>query len=242
MKLRKRLDLPMENKIKELRYAIVQSVPVMLGYLFLGFAFGLMLNDAGYGFWWAFFISLFVYAGSVQLVLVTLFTAGASLWYTLIMTLFVNGRHMFYGLSFVEKFKKMGVTYPYMIFSLTDETFSLLCDLKVPVGMREERVSVYISLLDHCYWLLGSCVGAVAGSVLPINTTGIDFSMTALFTVIVVNQWMDTKEHKPAIIGGVVGVLCLILLGEGAFLLPALTIAAIILLGVKKKCYIPSES
>ena len=127
----------MENRIKELRYAIVQSVPVMLGYLFLGFAFGLMLNDAGYGFWWAFFISLFVYAGSMQFVLVTLFTAGASLWYTLIMTLFVNGRHMFYGLSFVEKFKKMGVTYPYMIFSLTDETFSLLCDLKVPEGMRE---------------------------------------------------------------------------------------------------------
>lgn len=95
MKLRKRLDLPMENRIKELRYAIVQSVPVMLGYLFLGFAFGLMLNDAGYGFWWAFFISLFVYAGSMQFVLVTLFTAGASLWYTLIMTLFVNGRHMF---------------------------------------------------------------------------------------------------------------------------------------------------
>ena len=227
MKLRKRLDLPMENKIKELRYAIVQSVPVMLGYLFLGFAFGLMLNDAGYGFWWAFFISLFVYAGSMQFVLVTLLTAGASLWY---------------GLSFVEKFKKMGVTYPYMIFSLTDETFSLLCNLKVPEGMREERVSFYISLLDHCYWLLGSCVGAVAGSVLPINTTGIDFSMTALFTVIVVNQWMDTKEHKPAIIGGAVGVLCLILLGADAFLLPALTITAIILLGVKKKCYIPSES
>ena len=210
----------MENKIKELRYAIVQSVPVMLGYLFLGFAFGLMLNDAGYGFWWAFFISLFVYAGSMQFVLVTLLTAGASLWYTLIMTLFVNGRHMFYGLSFVEKFKRMGATYPYMIFS----------------------VSFYISLLDQCYWILGSCVGALAGSVLPINTTGIDFSMTALFTVIVVNQWMNTKEHKPAIIGGVVGVLCLILLGAGAFLLPALTITAIILLGVKKKCYIPSES
>lgn len=143
---------------------------------------------------------------------------------------------------FCREIQKMGVTYPYMIFSLTDETFSLLCDLKVPVGMREERVSFYISLLDHCYWLLGSCVGAVAGSVLPINTTGIDFSMTALFTVIVVNQWMDTKEHKPAIIGGAVGVLCLILLGADAFLLPALTITAIILLGVKKKCYIPSES
>ena len=151
--MRKRLDLPMENKIKELCYAIVQSVPVMLGYLFLGFAFGLMLNDAGYGFWWAFFTSLFVYAGSMQFVLVTLLTAGASLWYTLIMTLFVNGRHMFYGLSFVEKFKKVGATYPYMIFSLTDETFSLLCDLKVREGMREERVSFYISLLDHCYFI-----------------------------------------------------------------------------------------
>lgn len=227
--------------MKELRYAIVQSIPVMLGYLFLGFAFGLMLNDAGYGFWWAFFISLFVYAGSMQFVLVTLLTAGASLWYTLIMTLFVNGRHIFYGLSFVENFKKTGITYPYMIFSLTDETFSLLCDLKVPEGMREERVSFYISLLDHCYWILGSCVGELAGRVLPIDTTGIDFSMTALFTVIVVNQWMDTKEHKPAVIGGVVGVLCLLVLGADTFLLPALTIAAIILLGVKKKCYIPSN-
>ena len=199
MKLRKRLDLPMENKIKELRYAIVQSVPVMLGYLFLGFAFGLMLNDAGYGFWWAFFISLFIYAGSMQFVLVTLFTAGASLWYTLIMTLFVNGRHMFYGLSFVEKFKKMGVTYPYMIFSLTDETFSLLCDLKVPEGMREERVSFYISLLDHCYWLLGSCVGAVAGSVLPINTpNGFDLHGKGLEPDVVVE--MDGELQKKAVV------------------------------------------
>lgn len=232
----------MENKRKELRYAIVQSIPVMLGYLFLGFAFGLMLNDAGYGFWWAFFISVFVYAGSMQFVLVTLLTAGAGLWYTLIMTLFVNGRHMFYGLSFVEKFKKMGAIYPYMVFSLTDETFSLLCDLKVPEGMSAERVNFDISLLDHIYWIVGSCVGALAGKVLPFNTTGINFAMTALFTVIVVNQWMEAKEHTPAVVGGVVGILCLVILGADAFLLPALTITAIILLGVKKKCYIPSES
>lgn len=228
----------MKNNIKELQYAFVQSIPVMLGYLFLGFAFGLMLNDAGYNFWWAFFMSLFVYAGSMQFVLVTLLTAGASLWYTLVMTLFVNGRHMFYGLSFVEKFKKMGVTYPYMIFSLTDETFSLLCDLKVPQEMREEKISFYISLLDHFYWILGSVVGALAGSVLPFNSTGIDFAMTALFTVIVVNQWMETREHKPAIIGGIAGILCLILLGADTFLLPALTITAVTLLGVKKKCHI----
>lgn len=149
---------------------------------------------------------------------------------------------MFYGLSFVEKFKKMGAIYPYMVFSLTDETFSLVCDLKVPEEMSEERVSFYISLLDHIYWIVGSCVGALAGKVLPFDTTGIDFAMTALFTVIVVNQWMEAKEHTPAVVGGVVGILCLVILGADAFLLPALTITAIILLGVKKKCYIPSES
>lgn len=230
--------MKMDKKIKELRYAVVQSIPVMLGYLFLGFAFGLMLNDAGYNFWWAFFMSLFVYAGSMQFVLVTLLTAGASLWYTLIMTLFVNGRHMFYGLSFVEKFRKMGATYPYMVFSLTDETFSLLCDLKVPQEMSEERVSFYISLLDQCYWILGSVAGALAGNILPFDTTGIDFAMTALFTVIVVNQWRESREHKPALIGGAVGILCLVILGADTFLLPALAITAIILLGVKKKCFI----
>ena len=228
----------MEKKAKELRYAFVQSIPVMLGYLFLGFAFGLMLNDAGYGFWWAFFLSLFVYAGSMQFVLVTLLTAGASLWYTMLMTLFVNGRHMFYGLSFVEKFKKMGAAYPYMVFSLTDETFSLLCDLKVPEGMREDRICFYLSLLDQIYWIVGSCVGALAGSVLPFDTTGIDFAMTALFTVIVVNQWMETEEHKPPIICAIVGILCLVILGPDTFLLPALSITAILLLGVRKKCHI----
>lgn len=98
----------------------------------------------------------------MQFVLVTLLTAGASLWYTLIMTLFVNGRSHILRTFFCRKFQKMGITYPYMIFSLTDETFSLLCDLKVPEGMREERVSFYISLLGHCYWILGSCVGALA--------------------------------------------------------------------------------
>ena len=214
----------------------------MFGYIFLGCGFGILIENSGYGLIWSLMASIFIYSGTAQFMLVSFLTAPVPLYSVILLTLFMSARHMFYGLSFVENFKKMGITYPYMIFSLTDETFSLLCDLKVPEGMREERVSFYISLLDHCYWILGSCVGALAGSVLPIDTTGIDFSMTALFTVIVVNQWMDTKEHKPAVIGGVVGVLCLLILGADTFLLPALTITAIILLGVKKKCYIPSQS
>ena len=221
-------------KSKELKYAFIQSVPVMLGYLFLGLAFGLMLQNAGYNFIWAFFCSLLIYAGSMQFVLVTLLTGGVSFVYAAVMTLFINGRHIFYGLSFIEKFKKMGKAYPYMIFSLTDETYSVLCGLKVTNNMDEKKVSFYISLLDHIYWITGSVLGALVGEMLKMDTTGIDFSMTALFVVIVINQWRDSKEHKPVLIGAAIGIVCLLILGPDKFLLPALAITALILLGGRK--------
>lgn len=221
------------NIVSEIRFAFTQTIPVMLGYLFLGLAFGLMLHDGGYSFWWAFFSSVFIYAGSMQFVLVTLLTGGASLIYSAVMTLFVNGRHIFYGLSFIEKFRKMGIFYPYMIFSLTDETYSVLCGLKLPGGLSEKRVSCLIALMDHAYWIIGSVLGAVIGELFTFNTMGVDFSMTALFVVIVLNQWMEVKEHKPAIIGGIVGFLCLLLLGADRFLLPALSITALILLLIR---------
>lgn len=221
--------------LEELRFAFTQSVPVMLGYIFLGIAFGLMLQDAGYSYWWAFFSSVFIYAGSMQFVLVTLLTGGVSLFYAAVMTLFINGRHLFYGLSFIEKFRNMGKFYPYMIFSLTDETYSVLCGLKVPEGMSEKRVSFLIALFDHCYWITGSVLGGIIGQLITFDTTGIDFSMTALFVVIVLNQWLDSKEHRPAIIGAVVGIACLLLFGPDKFLLPALTLISLILIGVRNK-------
>lgn len=221
-------------KRKEIRFAFSQTIPVLLGYLFLGIAYGLMLQNAGYGWVWAFMTSLFIYAGSMEFVLVTLLSGGASLMYSAVMTLFINGRHIFYGLSFIEKFRNMGRTYPYMVFSLTDETYSVLCGLKVPEGMQEGRVSFLIALFDHFYWILGSVLGAILGELLTFDTTGIDFSMTALFVVIVLNQWMDSKNHKPAVTGAAVGGICLVLLGADHFLLPALTITAAILIGGKK--------
>lgn len=220
---------------QEFRFSFTRTIPVMLGYLFLGIAFGLMLQDAGYGFWWAFFSSLCIYAGSMQFVLVTFLTGGVNLFYAAVMTLFINGRHLFYGLSFIEKFQGMGRYYPYMIFSLTDETYSVLCDIKVPDGLSEKRISFLISLLDHCYWIAGAVMGAVIGQLITLDTTGIDFSMTALFVVIVVNQWMDSKEHRPALLGLLVGIASLLLLGPDKFLLPALSFVSIILLGVRKK-------
>lgn len=144
-------------------FAWIQTIPVMLGYIFLGIAFGLLIQNAGYNALWAFLISVVVYAGSMQFVLVTLLTSGAGLLSAALMTLFINGRHIFYGLSFVEKYKKMGKTYPYLVFSLTDETYSVLCGTKTPEGMEEKKVYFWISFLDQCYWVAGSVIGALAG-------------------------------------------------------------------------------
>lgn len=224
-----------EDRKGYIGFAFRQSVPVMLGYIFLGIAFGLLLQDAGYSFWWALLTSVVIYAGSMQFVLVSLLAGGAGLVYTAVMTFFINGRHIFYGLSFVEKYKKMGKAYPYMVFSLTDETYSVLCGTKVPEGMDEDKVFFWISLLDQSYWVLGSVLGALAGSSIPFDSTGIDFSMTALFIVIVVEQWQGQKSHFAAILGMVCGILWLLILGPDRFILPALCSCVIILLAVRGK-------
>ena len=223
-----------QRKGEYIGFAFKQSIPVMLGYVFLGIAFGLLLQNAGYHFLWAFLASVVVYAGSMQFVLVSLLTAGAGLLYTAVMTLFINGRHIFYGLSFVEKYKKMGKTYPYMVFSLTDETFSVLCGTKIPESMEESKVFFWVSFLDQCYWVLGSVIGALAGSYITFDSTGIDFSMTALFVVIVVEQWQEQKSHFPAILGAVSGIAWLIVLGPDSFILPALCTCMAVLLLARK--------
>ena len=214
---------------KEITYAFKQTIPVLLGYLFLGIAYGLLLEKAGFGPIWAFATSLIIYAGSMQFILVAFLTEGVSLLHAAITTLFVNGRHIFYGLSFIQPFKKMGKKYPYMVFSLTDETYSVLCSLKVPKGIQENKVSFLISLFDHGYWVIGSTLGGIIGEFISFDTTGIDFSMTALFVVIVVNQWTEQKEHRPAIIGLLAALGCLFLLGADNFLLPAFCVAAVTL-------------
>lgn len=222
-----------QHKRNYIGYAFRQSVPVMLGYIFLGIAFGLLLQDAGYSFWWAFLCSAVIYAGSMQFVLVSLLTGGAGLLHAAVMTLFINGRHIFYGLTFVERYRKMGKACPYMIFSLTDETYSVLCGTKVPEGMDEDKVFFWISLLDQCYWVLGSVLGALAGSQITFDSTGIDFSMTALFIVIVVEQWQEQKSHFAALTGAICGIVWLLITGPDRFILPALCSCVVILLAVR---------
>lgn len=216
---------------EEWKFAALKTLPVFCGYLFLGIAFGILLENIGFSAIWAFFSSLFIYGGSIQFVMVDFLKGGTSLFTIAVMSLLINSRHIFYGLSFIEKFKSMGKAYPYMIFSLTDETYSLLCSTKVPAGLREERVLFFMAVLDHSYWIFGSVLGALLGQMLPFDSTGIDFAMTALFVVIFIEQWLEAKNHFPALLGFASAAVCLALLGPDSFILPSLilTVAVLIL-------------
>lgn len=217
------------------RYAFLQTIPVLCGYLFLGMAFGVLLQHEGYGVFWAFCISTIVYAGSIQFVMVSFLSMGTNLLTVALMTLSINSRHMFYGISFVEAFQKMGKKGLYMIASLTDETYSILCSTDVPKTMSKETVHFYIALLNHSYWIVGSVLGAWLGKNIPFDVTGIDFAMTALFVVIFIEQWLNSKSHMPALVGVSCAMITLVLFGKEKFMLPALVLVVCILMGVRKK-------
>jgi len=213
------------------RAAFPATVPVLMGYLAIGMAFGLMLQGIGYNFIWAFFMSLTIYAGSGQYLGVELLSTGAALVNVAVMTFILNFRHLVYGLSMLEKFKGMGFKKFYMIFSLTDETYALLASARLPGGVDPHAYYFAIALLDHCYWIVGSVIGSVAGALLHFNTEGVEFAMTALFLVIAVNQWQTYKEHLPALLGLGVTLVSLLLLGPDVMLIPALcAIVALLLL------------
>lgn len=200
---------------KTLAAAFPLTIPVLMGYLAIGIAFGLMLQSAGWGVGWAVLMSLTIYAGSGQYLGVSLLAAGAALPQVAFLTLMVNFRHLVYGLSMLEKFRGMGWRKLYMMFSLTDETYALLASAQAPVGVNPKNFYFAIALLDHSYWILGSVIGAVAGALIPIDTTGIDFAMTALFIVIAVEQWQTYRQHLPALLGA--GATLLFLVGLGQF-------------------------
>ena len=203
------------------RYAWKQSIPVMAGYIVLGMGFGMLLGAKGYGVFWAIAMSVFIYAGSMQYVAIDLITGGASLISAALMTLMVNARHLFYGICMVERYKDTKPYKPYLIFALTDETYSLVCSGDVPEGMEEKKYFFLVSLLDQIYW--------VFRSVLNINTEGIDFSMTALFLVVFTEQWKSTKDHRSAITGVAASVFCLLVFGPSSFLIPSMISITVIL-------------
>ena len=215
------------------RSAFLDTVPVMTGYLFLGFGFGILALQNGLSIWWALVMSLFIYAGSMQFVAVTMLSGGVSLLTAALTTLAVNARHLFYGLSMIDRYKGTGKKKPYLIFALTDETYSLVSQ----GAPRQDGGKYYflVSFLDQCYWVLGTLLGAAVGQLLPINYEGIDFVLTALFVTIFVEQWLSTKNHLPACVGLFASILCLTIFGSGSFLIPSMGLIALILLLTRKK-------
>ena len=221
---------------KVLKKAIVSTIPVLTGYLVLGFGFGIILKSYDYGILIACAMSLFIYAGSMQYVAVGLMTGGASLITVALTTLMVNARHLFYGVSMLNKYKNVGKRKAYLIYSLTDETYSLLCkDIDDIEDNQKKNYYLFVSLFNHAYWFIGTLLGVLVGTIINFNTEGISFILTALFLTIFLEQWLSTKNHIPSIIGVGATVLCLLIFGKDNFLIPSMVFITILLLMFKEK-------
>lgn len=217
-------------KLSAIRAVFPDTIPVLTGYLFLGAGFGILLVESGYSVLWAAAMALLIFAGSGQYLLVGLLASGASLASAAIATLLVNARHLFYGISLVDAYKTAGKRRFYMIFGLTDETYSLVTQAKIPEGISREDYCFWVTALNHCYWVCGCVLGAVVGTVVPIDFSGVSFVLTALFVTIFVEQWLSGKDHFPALVGVVCTALSLLGFGSEIFLIPAMAAIALILI------------
>ena len=216
-------------KKSAVRTAFLDTVPILTGYVFLGFGFGILLRQNGYGLPWALAMSLFIYAGSMQYMAVSLLSGGAGLLTAALTTLAVNARHLFYGISMVDAYRGAGKKKPYLIFALTDETYSLVSGGRVPEGISRHGYCLLVSVLDQIYWVAGSALGSLAGAWLHVNFEGIEFVLTALFVTIFVEQWLSTKNHGPTVTGVAVTAVCLMIFGRDIFLIPSMAAIAAIL-------------
>lgn len=221
--------------LRMLKKAFCTTVPVMTGYLVLGTGFGVLLRAKGYGVWWALVMSGFIYAGSIQYLAIDLLAGGASLVTAALTTLMVNARHLFYGISMVDRYRDMKQPFKtYAIFALTDETYSLVCQPASDLDAKEQhRYAFWVSLLNQGWWLLGTLIGSALGSVLPFDVTGVDFALTALFVTVFLEQWLSTKDHAAALIGVGASLLCLLLFGPDGFLMPSMLLILLALTALR---------
>lgn len=222
----------MKQQTKQtVKRSFMATIPVLTGYVVLGMGFGLLMDRSGYGVWWSLAMSLFLYAGSMQYAAVGLMTGGASLLTVALTTLAVNARHLFYGLSMVEPYQNAGAKKPYLIFALTDETYSLVCH-----SDKGPTYAFFVSVLNQLYWIAGTVVGSLLGRVTSFSTKGLEFSLTALFLTVFTDQWLSAEDHVPAAAGVGMTLICLLVFGPDAFWIPSmLSMAAVLLLRMRKE-------
>lgn len=228
----------MTRKNKQIEAAFLAAfpltIPVLTGYLVLGAAYGILMNSKGFSVFWILLSSVFIYAGSMQFVTISLLAAGFDPVGAFTMTLAVNARHIFYGISMLKQYRGIGIFKPYLIFSLTDETFSIVCSAKVVEGVERKWFYFFISLLDQLYWITGSLLGGILGNMISFNTKGMDFVLTALFVVILINQWRSAANHLPAIIGIASAIICRLIFGPSSFIIPSMLLILVLVTSLKK--------
>ena len=220
---------------KDIKQAFVATIPVLTGYIFLGMGFGMMLYSKGFNAIWAFFMSLTIFAGSLEYAAVDLLASSATVITTAVVSVALNARHVFYGISLIDKYKSSKAKL-FLIFGLTDETYSLVCnDTALEKVENKERFYFLVTLFDHIYWITGSVLGGLIGAILPFSTEGIDFVLTALFLTVFTEQWLSTKNHLSAISGVLATLVALLIFGADNFLIPAMLLIAIALTVLRKK-------
>lgn len=221
-------------KRKALKTVFLDTLPVLTGYIFLGAGFGILLAEqTDKGFLWALLMSIFMFAGSGQYLAVSLIASGSSLISAAIATFLINARHIFYGISLVDTYRGARAK-PYMIFGLTDETYSLVTQNQPPEGMGRHTYCFLVTLFDHIYWITGCYLGFLAGDLIPISYEGVEFVLTALFVTLFTEQWLTHKSHLSAMVGVFCTAACLILFGSEYFLIPAMVMIAVLLLITRK--------
>lgn len=219
----------MHVKARAFKAALPYTLPICAGFSFLGLAYGIYMNSMGFSFVYPMLMSLTIFAGSMEFVAANLMLTGFNPLYALALTLMVNARHLFYGISMLEKYKGVGKKKIYLIFGMCDESFSINCTTEPPEGVDKGWFMFFVTLLNHVYWFAGSTVGGLLGSVIAFSTEGIEFVMVALFVVIFLDQWLKTRKHAPALIGLAASLVCLVVFGSGSFLLPAMALILIVL-------------
>ena len=207
---------------RALRAAFPHIIPILAGFLVLGMSYGVYARASGFSFWYPVGMAVAIFGGSLEFVAVAMLTGTFAPVQTFLMALMIQARHLFYGISMLEKYKGMGWKKPYLIYALCDETFSINCSVEIPQGVDRGWFMFFVSLLDQSYWLTGTAIGAILGGVIPFSTEGLDFAMTALFVVIFLDQWLKEKKHWTGLIGLGSALACLALFGADGFMIPTM--------------------
>ena len=214
-------------KRRALRAAFPHTVPILTGFLFLGMTYGVYMSSLGFSWIYPTLMALTIYAGSMEFVTANMLLGAFNPLQAFAMTLMVNARHLFYGLAMLDRFRGLGWKKLYLIFGMCDETFSVTCSVRAPEGVDEGWFMTFVTLLDQLYWVLGAALGGLCGTLLTLNTEGLDFVMTAMFVVIFLENWLKEENHTSSLLGLALPLVCLVLFGAQSFILPSM--AAILL-------------